>query len=216
MEIYVEGKAEKSFTPNEVRLLFSFNKKETTYKDVLERGSKEVEEFIDFLEKLGFERKDCKTKSFSIRESNVYDDSKRNYEKDGFIFSQEMTLVFAYDVKKFADVFEKISMVENAPSCRITFGLKDSSNEEATLYEACLKDAKAQAEIIAKASGCNLIRCEKVSCTPFVGTFESSTNFGNANMAKACFLGASEAIQKTFVPEDIRIESSLYVLWCAE
>lgn len=96
----------------------------------------------------------------------------------------------------------------------------DVKKAEKALYEACVKDAKEQAETIAKASGLKLTKCEKVSCMPFENAFISATKFdGYAQMegAKKYSLGtASQSIQNTFVPEDIKVANSLYVIWRAE
>ena len=217
MEIYVEGRAEKQFKPDEVRMNFTFRKTANTYQKALENGCEDVERFIEFVETLGFDKKDCKTKSFSVRENSVYDEKTRSYKKEGYIFTQEMSLVYNYDVKKFAEVLEELSNEKNAPSCRIVFGLKDRRKAERALYEACVNDAKEQAETIAKASGLKLAKCEKISCEPINASFESSTNFENARMmGKASCLSARESIQNTFVPEDIIVSNSLYVVWRAE
>lgn len=219
MEIYVEGKAEKSFKPDEVRMTFTFTKMEKTYQKTLESGCNNVARFIEFMGKLGFDKNDCKTSSFSVRENNVYDEKTRSYKKDGFVFTQRMLLVYDYDVKKFADALEKISNEKDAPKCMVNFGLKDTRKAERALYEACVKDAKEQAETIAKASGLKLAKCEKVSCMPFENAFTSATSFdGFARMEKSecCFGSASDSIQNTFVPEDIIVSNTLYAIWQAE
>ena len=60
MEIIVEGVGYKYFTPNQIILNFNFVTKGKSYEEVLEKGSSNVELFIDgILLQSGFSKNDC-------------------------------------------------------------------------------------------------------------------------------------------------------------
>ena len=69
MEIIVEGKGINSFVPDEVRLNINFFVKGITYEETLNKGTLNVQLFIEeVLFKNGFKKDDMKTKSFIIKE----------------------------------------------------------------------------------------------------------------------------------------------------
>lgn len=216
MEIYVVGSASKCFKPNLVKLAFTFKKVEKSYQEALQKGSKEVEEYLSFLIQQGFSKEDFKTRAFSVYEEKKYNEQKKVYEVEGYRFTQEATLQFDYNVKKFADILEKNSNLKNAPFCSVKFALKDERKARTELYVDCVNDAKEQAEIIAKASGLKLSKCLKISSQDFDTVLEN--NFARSGCVEKamCYSGASDSIQNTFVPEDICAEQELHAIWLAE
>ena len=68
MEIIVEGKGINSFVPDEVRLNINFFVKGITYEETLNKGTLNVQLFIEeVLFKNGYKKDDMKTKSFIIK-----------------------------------------------------------------------------------------------------------------------------------------------------
>lgn len=217
MEIYVEGRGGASFMPDQVRMNFTFNKTDKTYEGAVKKGVEDVANYVEFLTRLGFEKSKIKTLSFRVRENTVWNENLKKNVKDGFIFSQEMKVVYDYDVERFAQILEETSKVKNPPLCRISFELKDERRAEMTLYTDCVKDARLQAEIIASASGLKLTKCLKISCSPFDGSLSSSTHFGRDGvMSKCACEGVRDNIVNNFTPEEITLSHTLYALWLAE
>lgn len=218
MEIIVEGVGYKYFTPNQIILNFNFVTKGKSYEEVLEKGSSNVELFIDgILLQSGFSKNDFKTRSFIIREETKYNNETRNYDFDGFSFNQFALLKFDYDKEKLSKLMESIATLTNPPTYQISFGLKDEDEAKKEVLKYAYQDAEMQAKIIADASGKDLKTCAKVDFKPFNTTYisESNLNYGLMHDTKT-IRSVADAISNTFTPEDIKITENLYCLWIAE
>lgn len=218
MDIMVQGVGTKSFTPNLIVVSFSFRTLKKDYESALAEGVKNVENYLELLKKLGFDKKDVKTLSFRVAENRVYNESTRKYDQDGFIFTQNAELKFDYDMKRMSKLMEETSKLKNAPSCNLDFSIKDSKQAEEDLIELAYKEAEFQAKAIAKASGKTLKECVKVSFKPFEAEITSRSRYDAdyACKAKMCASSAAESIQNIFVPEDVELSHSLYCLFVAE
>ena len=116
-----------------------------------------------------------------------------------------------------AKIMEGLSKLDNAPTCKINFGVKDSKECKRKILAKAYKDAELQAQAIALAAGKNLNQCVKVDFKPFTTEYVSHTNFDSDMMyAKSARMGAAPEIINTFTPEDIELSETLYCLWIAE
>lgn len=218
MEILVEGKGSKYFTPNEITFNLNFVVKGNTYEEVLKTGSKSVEIFInEVLIKNGFAKEDLKTRSFVIREENKYNNETKNQEFDGYSYNQYATLSFDYNKDLLAILMEDISKLENPPTYQITFGLKDERKVRNEVLGLAYKNAEEKAYAIAQAAGKTLKRCTKVDSKPFDTVYISESNLDYSLMSRAKTISnVADIITTSFTPEDIEIIERLYCLWIAE
>lgn len=217
MEIIVEGTGIKHFTPDEVIINLNFITKGTSYEEVLELGSKNVEIFIrDLLIRNNFKETDLKTKSFIIREDTKYNEQTRKYEFDGYSFNQNATLKFDYNREKMAKIMEEISRLSNPPKYQINFGLRNEKESRRLILNEAYKDAENQALSIAMAAGVELKKCVKVDFKPFNSEYISNSKINTETMFAKTRSGVNEVILKTFTPEDIELTETLYCLWLAE
>jgi len=218
VEIIVEGKGTNFFTANQVILNLNFITKGSTYEDVLDSGSKSVELFVNkILEKNKFTSSDMKTRNFVIREETKYNEITRKYETDGYSYNQNAVLKFDYDKEKMTKIMEEISKLDNPPLYQINFGIEDEKECRRNILKDAYIDALNQAKAIADAAGLKLNQCVKVDFKPFTTSYISQTNFSSDMMyAKSMNISASDAINKTFTPEDIELTETLYCLWTTE
>ena len=218
MEIIVQGKGTEFFTPNEVILNIGFNTKGQSYEEVLSEGVKSVQKFVnELLLQNGFTTEDMKTRNFVVREDQKYDEVTRTYLFDGFSFNQNATLKFDYNKERMAKIMEDLSILDNAPTCQINFGVKDAKECKRKILSKAYKEAESQAQAIAEAAGKSLKQCVKVDFKPFTTEYVSQTTFDSDMMyAKSARLGAAPAIINTFTPEDIELSETLYCLWITE
>ena len=206
MEIIVEGKGVEYFTPDQVVLNIEFHTKGLSYEEALSEGVKNVQNFVsELLLRNGFNNEDMKTRSFVVREDKKYNESTRTY-------------IFDYDKERLANIMNDLSKLDNAPTCRIYFGLKNEKDAKRRIVAKAYRDAELQAQAIADAAGKTLKQCAKVDFKPFTTEYVSQTTFGSDMMySKAARLNANAArIVNTFNPEDIELTETLYCLWLAE
>lgn len=218
MEIIVEGKSEEFFTPDEIILNIDFIKNAKTYEEVLRDGSLSVESFIqNFLIPNGFQKEDLKTRSFVIREETRYDNQIRKEVFECFSYNQNATLKFPYDKQRLANLMISISKLEDAPNCRISFGIQNEKECRRKILSKAYKDAEEQAYVIAQAANKTLQGCLKVDFKPFTSQYCSPV-YMNSDMMYAERLcdGSAQTIANIFTPEDIQIKETVYCLWIAE
>lgn len=218
MEIIVQGKGTKYFTPNEVILNISFNIKGQSYEEALSNGVKNVQKFVnELLLQNGFTTNDMKTRNFVVKEDEKYNEMTRTYIFDGFSFNQNATLKFDYNKERMAKIIEAFSKLDNAPSCKINFKVKDEKECKRKIIAKAYKDAELQAQAIAEAAGKSLKQCVKVDFKPFTTDCISQSAINSDMMyAKDTRFDATSAIINTFTPEDIELSETLYCLWITE
>ena len=210
MDIIVEGNGSKDFKPNQVVLSFTFETKDANYEKALEKGVANVNEYFKVLNGLGFKKGDLKTRSFRVSENRRYDETQKIYINEGFIYTQNATLKFDYDMNKVSELMEVTSKSKNSPRYVINFNLKDNKKVQEEILALAFKDAKAQAEAIAKASGNEIKECLKISFEPFDTRTYSQTTYKGEMLAKSSVGSVRENITNTFIPEDVTIFTKIY------
>ena len=214
MEIKVQGIGEKSFKPDYIKFNFSFKIKRKTYELALLDGTKSVESYINYLKSKGFKKEDIKTDSFNIHRERVYCESEKKYKDGDFIFSFACEMGFDYDLDLMSQIMEETSKIDECPTYKINFALKNEKESIDELMTLAYQHAESQAKVIAKASGKTLKDCVKVSFEPFENETQVNYAYGEKMLSKCS--ATSDSIQEIFVPKDIQLDFTLYTLWIAE
>ena len=215
--ISVSGTGTMAVSPDKTILNFEFKTIEESYEKALSVGVKNVETYINTLGKLGFDKKQLKTKSFRVSENRVYDEKTRTYISKGYLFNQSARIEFDYDIKLMASLMEETSKLKNPPTYTINFGIKDTKKALEKILKLAYEDAELQAKAIAKAcKKTNFFNCKKISYEPFDDNYISQSRYGNDVRMEKCSASTRETIQNVFVPEDIVIEKTLYCLFDVE
>lgn len=218
MDIMVKGTASKFFKPDGVSFNITFSTKMKTYEEALKEGAKNVEDFINLIiEKLGVDKKELKTRSFTVTEVNRYDYEKKRNFKEGFMYSQYATLKIDYDMKKVGKFMEEISKLKNPPVCRVNFEVKNEEKAKSLVIAEAYSKAEEKAKMIALAAGKKLKKCAKVDFRPFEERVMSNSDLDYSLFSeKRMRRDVSDVIENIFTPEDVEISETLYCLWIAE
>lgn len=229
MDIIVMGQACQKFKPEEVILNLTFFVKERTYNKALDEGTKSIEQFIEnVLYKIDIEKEELKTNRFYISEVTNYNSDTKKREFEGYSFNQYSQVKFDYDVQKMTKFMELVSKINNPPSYTLNFSVKDVEECKNKVLDSAYKKAKEKAQAIANASGKTLLDCLKVDFKPFTEAVTNRTSFNSrdmmigSSMEEEGFLfkekrsSVADTIEKTFTPEDVEIQETLYCLWKAE
>ena len=223
MDITVKGKAEKKFKPEIVRINLTFNYKDKKYEKSLENGTKMVNEFVDkVLKELNISVDELKTIRFSIVENSIYDPEKRKRVFDGYMFDQTSRFEFDYDVKKMAKFMELVSKMDNPPTYRIGFSLKDEDAKKNSVLQDAIDYAYAKAEAISKACKKELVDLIKLDFRPFDSVMLSSVSELGSNDYALCetssmkMCSVASSVEQNFTPEDIYITEEVYCLFVAK
>lgn len=218
MEIMVEGTGREYIVPDEVNMNFTFVTKGNSYEEVLKKGVENVEKFIEtILKKYGFSTSNLKTKNFIIKEDTKYNEQTRNYDFDGYSYTQNTSLKFDYNKEKMAYLIDEIASLEYPPIYQICFGVKDKNIWRNKVIALAYQDAKKQAYAIALAAGKTLKDCVKTDFKPFYTGKYTSRSLFNEEIGYEKMVGSNaNMITNIFTPEDIEITETLYCLWITE
>lgn len=227
MDIIVEGIGKKFYTPDEVEINLDFYTRADSYEGALEKGTKNVELFInDILEKMNFNKEIMKTRSFRVYEEKQYDYDKKKYIKLGYAYTQQANIKFDYSMNTIAEFMDRVSKLENPPKYHLAFNVKDIKKCKDEVLSEAYNKAKDKAETIAKAAGKELKECVKTDFRPFEERvisrsslnsqdmyMEKEMSIDGAKFGMAKRTGVQETIQTIFTPEDVEIIETLYCLW---
>lgn len=230
MDIIVEGIGKKIYTPDEVEIRLDFYTRADSYDGALEKGTKNVENFIsEVLEKMNFDKEIMKTRSFRVYEEKQYDYDKKIYINLGYAYTQQASMKFDYSMNVIAEFMDRVSKLENPPKYYLAFNVKDIKKCKDEVLSEAYNNAKDKAETIAKTAGKELKECVKTDFRPFEESVISRSSLNSNDMymendmavEKAKFgmakrTGVQDTIQTIFTPEDVEISETLYCLWVTD
>jgi len=230
MQIFMNGRGEKDFAPDQIIASVTFNYHASTYDEALRGGVEKVKNYIDSIaETTDFKFEDFKTKAYSVQERfhiNRLDpkteaDLDRNLQKrisDGFFFTQFACLEFDYDKMRLAKLLATSSKIPNAPMLHIDFALKDIESKKRELISVAYEDAKKKAEALAVAANKNLRDCVRVEIDYVPHNemrgdmmFEEAVAFRGAPMDD--FEQQIKNIDETFKPDNITLSKEISCVW---
>ena len=230
MQIFMNGRGEKDFAPDQIVASVTFNYRASTYDEALKGGVEKVKSYIDGItEATDFTFEDFKTKAYSVQERfhiNRLDpkteaDLDKNLQKrisDGFFFTQFACLKFDYDKMRLAKLLTISSKIPNAPMLHIDFTLKDIESKKRELISVAYDDAKKKAEALAIAAHKDLRDCVRVD----IDSVPHNEMRGDMMFEKAAaFRGAPaddfeqqiKNIDETFKPDDITLSKEISCVW---
>ena len=215
MEIKVEGRAKKSYKPNQMILNFEFTAVKPNQNEAIECGLQSVSKYIDFLTGLKIKREDIQTKNMIVQQNKQYNEALRKYENVGYEFIQSVSITLNYNLDLIATLVAETAKFSTPPNYEISFGIKDENKAKEEILALAYKDAEVQAKVIAVAAGKQIADCISVSFEPFQGCIVSPTNFGlTRSMAK--FSNTIDYIKNTFIPADINVEKTVYCVFATK
>lgn len=227
MDIMVQGEGKKFYKPDEVLLSINFFVNDKSYDEVLKKGTKSVEVFIEnVLKRLNIDKENLKTRNFRISHNTRFDYQTKKQIDCGFDYNQNATLKMDYNMETIAKFIDEVAQLDNPPKYNMTFSIKEQEKAKEEVMSEAYNKAKEKAEIIAMSAGKKLKDCIKVDFRPFeekiysnsrlsdVDLFESEKSIGAIPMKQK--QATADIIQNTFTPEDVEIRETLYCLWIAE
>ena len=143
--IRVTGKGKLAVKPDLIELTLSIKDIKKEYDELLKRSSSATNEVKELLEKIGFERKNIKTKSFDIY-----------IEYKGYSFIHKMKIEFEANNKMLGRVLYTLSKSTSYPSFSISYTVSNPEKYKNKLLENAINNSKEKAIVLANASGVKL------------------------------------------------------------
>ena len=157
--IRVTGKGKLAVKPDLIELTLSIKDIKKEYDELLKRSSSATNEVKELLEKIGFERKNIKTKSFDINiEYDSYRDKNDKWIKEfkGYSFIHKMKIEFEANNKMLGRVLYTLSKSTSYPSFSISYTVSNPEKYKNKLLEKAINNSKEKATVLANASGVKL------------------------------------------------------------
>ena len=212
--IKITGKGEVSMTPDVCRLIITISGIDKTYNKAVEMSSKDTNVLRETIEALGFDRKDLRTKSFSIdaRYGSVKD-ADGNYETvfRGYEYTHVQSLEFPADNKVLGDVLSAMMDSGVGPTFRITYTVSDPESFRQEMMRKAVADAKAKAELLADAAGVVLKGIESINYSWSSYEFTWEPMYDDLAMSEGFVMNKS--LSMDIEPEDIRKSDTVTIVW---
>ncbi len=214
----VTGKGMLRLKPDTTRVTITLVGCYKEYGEALKRSSTDTESLKEEMAKLGFASGDLKTLSFQIQMRHESYETKDHIWKErlvGYEFRHVMKVDFPRDNERLGQILYALAHSKTEPELQFSFTVKDTEAAKNELIGAAVADAKAKAEVLAKASGVKLGGILRIDYSMYEPDFECRPMNG-AFLTKA--MGAArdmsmESYSMDIEPEDIEVTDTVTVVW---
>ena len=210
--IRVTGKGQLKLRPDTTRITVSLTGVCPEYADALEHAAADAETVKDVLQPFGFLREDLRTLHFSVDpEYEGYDDHgvyKNRFA--GYRFRHGLKVEFPSDNARLGRILYALAHSSVQPELQIDYTVRDTEAAKNLLLEKAVADAKAKAELLAKASGVKLLSVLSIHYAL------ESVDFIARPMARS-MLCKAESADASYAfdvePDDIEVNDTVTVVW---
>ncbi|WP_439882192.1 SIMPL domain-containing protein [Pontibacter sp. MBLB2868] len=155
-KLQITGKGKLAITPDIILLSFNASAHEWEYEKTVTALNEKVEELRTIIEKEGIERKNLKTKDFSIRKDTSRNKKTEEYEFNGYKANHNLELELPLEKKLLNTLLNKIAKQLDNLDFSIAFGVRDATQHQQQLILNAVEKAKENAALIAQATGVEL------------------------------------------------------------
>lgn len=211
--IHVTGKGAVHIVPDVTRLQISVDRVYETYDDAYKKAKENSKWICDILEYNKLSAKMAKTTRMDISEHthSKYDSAGHHigYVVDGYTLDQHVRIDLGIDNVLLNRLVRGIGKFVEGAEINIGYTVKDARPAEMLMLERAVKDAKAKAEVMAKAIDCELGAVIDINYGyQEVHVYAEARNIHSCEEAKAC---TSDSLDIT--PEDLSVSDNVTVEW---
>lgn len=157
--ITVKGVGNVSAKPDYITISMTVESVDNNYDKAMDGAARRIESLKAAAVSAGYEKEALKTTSFNVetRYENVKD-RQGNYMREfaGYACVYRLKLAFNFDSKQLAKVISAIAGSEANPELSIAFTVKNPAKVSEELLTSAAQNARAKAEILCRASGCEM------------------------------------------------------------
>ncbi len=209
--ITIKGQAKLSFKPDQIILSFNFTTIEMDYESALQNNEAKVNNLIDKLLPIGFNRDDFKSTTFKITTHyESYTDENNNYQSRfaGYKANHALKLTFDLDMSRLSKAIVAISQSTTDPNLSIQFTIKDTHAVNQALLEEASANAHTIAQTLTNANGVELGQLIKIDYNwvdiQFLARTEMNVSVNHFSMARD---------MPEIVPDEIEVSDSVSFIW---
>ena len=157
--ITIKGIGKMSLKPDYTVVSLSLKTVDMVYDQAMDKAAEYLENLRNALVGIGFSEGDLKTTDFQVgTEYRNEQDKNRNYRQifAGYYVRHQLKVEFGFDTRRLSKTLGAIAACVAEPGVNIQFTMKAPEAVNAALLESACINAKAKAEVLAKASGVTL------------------------------------------------------------
>lgn len=212
--ITIKGVSKLSLKPDQVVISLTLKATDKNYDKAMNTAAKHLEQLRGALVGIGFTKDDLKTTNFNVgTEYESERDKNGNYKRIfiGYSVTHQLKLEFDFDSQRLSQTLGAIAACIAEPELNVQFTVKDKESVNAALLENACANAKANAGILAKASGVTLGDLISIDYNWGELHLFSPTQY---DMEDACMRLSSAAPTSIEIePDDINISDSVTFVW---
>lgn len=156
----VEGRGRATAEPDTVEMSFEVQTQASKYTAAFEELNRRTESLRASLQSAGVERKDVKTTDFGVHTGTT--GKRGDYLRDGYTASHTVRLTMPLERERLNQVLCAVSTGTSGAAVHMTYTVKDEEPLRRQAMEDAVRVAKANAERLAAAAGCKLVRLHQV------------------------------------------------------
>lgn len=203
--IRVQGKGSASQAPDRISLFFSVAHPRPQYDKAVEGCNSRVEAIRAAASELNVTGADLKTVQFGVSDETQYESGRHKHI--GYTATHHLCMELPVDQNLVGKFLASLAQRGAEPQVRIDFTVADSEALKQRVLADAVANAKARAEIIAKAAGVKLGNISDIQ----YGYSEVviSSNASDINLESCC----ESEIAPDFDPKDVEADDTVTVSW---
>lgn len=210
--ISVTGKGSVRRAPDLVVLTMNVEARKRSYNQVMEEAARQMKALEEAVESAGFLAKDLRTTRYALQTyTESHHDAQGNYSQRfaGYLLVQGLRLEFDFQSEVLSRVLTAVAKAPATPELAVGFSVKDKAAVNRELLRSATQNARAQAEILAEASGEQLGELLHIDYSLKEHHLYSLTRFD----AQEKLLAAADFAMPAMNPEDIEVEDTVRFDW---
>ena len=213
--ITVKGVGNVSAKPDYITISMTVESVDNNYDKAMDGAARRIESLKAAAVSAGYEKEALKTTGFNVetRYENVKD-RQGNYMREfaGYACVYRLKLAFNFDSKQFAKVISAIAGSEANPELSIAFTVRNPAKVSAELLESAALNARAKAEILCRASGCEMGQLISIDYNWGELNIVSRTSYEMED-ALMPFAAIEKCCSPEIEPDDIDVSDTVAFTW---
>lgn len=212
--IRVTGRGKISVRPDTMRLNINLSEVHKDYQKAVEASAERTKTLREVLERAGFDPKDLKTAHFTVNTENEgYYDKNNNWKQRfaGYRFIHNLHISFDLDNGKLGKALYELANCGVNAEISIGYTVKDQEAAKNLLLESAVRDSRAKAEALAKASEVELGRIINIDYSwgqlEICNRAVDDMTFGGVACAK------NASIDLDIEADDIDLSDTVTIVW---
>ena len=211
-KLQITGKGKLAIAPDLLIIAFEVKAQEWEYEKSIARLNDKVEQLRQILELENVDRKQLKTKDFSVNRDSSWNKKTEKSEFNGFKASHSLELELPLEQGLINRLLGKVASSLDDLDFRINFGVKDAERHHQQVLKNAILKAKESAALIAEASGVQLREIIDIDCTIREIQIRSRSYDYRVYETENQY----EAATPDFEPDDIDVAESVTITWRIE